>query len=70
MNLDLTFSSLQDKGYRLTKARKQIIKIFSQATQPLSANQIEKKLIQSGLSVNKTTIYRELQFLLDNNYLV
>lgn len=70
MNLDLTLSSLQDKGYRITKVRKEVVRIFSQASEPLSANKVEEILIESGLPVNKTTIYRELQFLLTNGYLV
>jgi len=69
MNLDLTLSSLQDRGHRITKVRKEIVKIFSQTPKPLSANEVEKALLKSGLSVNKTTIYRELHFLLTNSYL-
>ena len=70
MNFDLTISSFQDKGHRITKVRKEVVRIFSETDKPLSANQVEKRLIKSGLSVNKTTIYRELQFLLANHYLV
>jgi Fur family ferric uptake transcriptional regulator len=70
MNLELTLSSLQDKGYRLTKVRTEIIKIFSYSTEPLSANEIEKKLLMAKISANKATIYRELQFLLINNYII
>lgn len=70
MNIDLTLSSLQDKGYRITRVRKEVVKIFSDSGVPLSANQIEEMLSQVGLSVNKATIYRELQFLLVNGYLV
>jgi Fe2+ or Zn2+ uptake regulation protein len=70
MNIDLTLSSLQDKGHRITKVRKEVVKIFSQTSKPLSANKVEEMLLDSGLSVNKTTIYRELQFLLTNGYLV
>ena len=70
MNLDLTLSSLQDKGHRITKVRKEVVKIFSQNSKPLSANEIEKMLSETGLSVNKATIYRELQFLFSNGYLL
>jgi Fe2+ or Zn2+ uptake regulation protein len=70
MNLDITLSSLQDKGHRITKVRKEVVKIFSENTTPLSANQVEEKMLQVCLSVNKATIYRELQFLLANGYLV
>jgi len=68
--MDLTLSSLQDKGYRITKVRKEIIKIFSQILKPLSANEVEKIVLKAGLSVDKATIYRELQFLLNNKYVL
>lgn len=70
MNFDLTISSLRDKGHRITKVREEVIRMFSQASKPLSASEVEGKLSESGLFVNKTTIYRELQFLLSNSYLV
>jgi len=69
MNIDLTLSSLQDKGYRLTKVRIGLVEIFSSISKPLSANKVEDLLVEKGLIVNKATIYRELQFLLTNNYL-
>ena len=70
MNFDLTLSNLQEKGHKITKVRKEIVRIFSQTSKPLSVNEVEEMLIKSGLSVNKTTIYRELQFLFANDYLV
>lgn len=70
MNLDLTLSSLQDKGHRITKVRREVVKIFSDNSVPLSANQIEEMLLKVGLDVNKATIYRELQFLSQNGYLI
>lgn len=70
MNLELTISSLQDKGLRLTKIRKEIIKLFSEHPFPLSAKKIEEILSKAHISVNKTTVYRELQFLHENGYLL
>jgi Fe2+ or Zn2+ uptake regulation protein len=70
MNLELTLSSLQDKGYRLTRVRTEIVKIFSFSAKPLSANEIEEKLLRVEVPVNKATIYRELQFLLTNGYII
>jgi len=70
MNLDLTLSSLRDKGHKITTIRKEVISIFSKAEKPLSAREMLKKLQNLGLSVNKTTVYRELQFLTDENYLI
>jgi len=70
MNFELTLSNLQEKGHKITNVRKKVVRIFSQTSKPLSASDVEVMLIKSGLSVNKTTIYRELQFLLANGYLV
>jgi len=70
MNFDLILSSLQDKGYRITKVRKEVVKIFSQTRKPLSANEIEEMLLKAGLSVNKATIYREIQFLLHSSLIL
>jgi Fe2+ or Zn2+ uptake regulation protein len=70
MNTDLTISSLQDKGHKITEVRREVVKIFSDVSIPLSANQIEEKLSKADINVNKATIYRELQFLLKNGYLI
>jgi len=69
MNLDLTLSSLQDKGHKITNIRKEMVSIFSQAEKPLSAGDMQKALKTADVSVNKTTIYRELQFLVREGYL-
>lgn len=69
MKLDPTISSLRDKGHRITKVRKQTVKIFAETKKPLSAKQVEKRLSSLGLDVNKTTVYREIQFLLQNDFL-
>ncbi len=70
MDLELTLSSLQDKGLRITKIRKGIISIFSKSTKPLSANEVEQRLIKTGISVNNATVHRQLQFLLANGNLI
>jgi Fe2+ or Zn2+ uptake regulation protein len=69
MNFELTLSSLQDRGHRITKVRQEIVKIFSDYSVPLSANKVAKILSENGVSVNRATIYRELQFLLKKDYL-
>lgn len=70
MNLDTTISTLRQSGYRMTKTRKQMLKIFSRSLFPLSANQVEEKLCKVGIYANKATIYRELRFLVGNGYLI
>jgi Fur family transcriptional regulator, ferric uptake regulator len=70
MKSDLTLSSLRDKGHKITNVRKEVVVMFSQADKPLTAKELHKALKTIGLSVNKTTVYRELQFLTDEGYLV
>lgn len=70
MNIDLTLSSLQDKGFRLTKIRREMVRIFAEKSCPLTAKELEEILENANLSVNKTTVYRELKFLVNNGYIV
>lgn len=50
--------NLKGKGFRITKARKGIIEILWISEAPISAEEIGE-----SLGVNKTTVYRELDFL-------
>ncbi len=54
---------LKQKGFRITKIRKSILDIFQNNKHPLSASEIGKLLLKKDISANKTTIYRELDFL-------
>lgn len=54
---------LKTDGYRLTKARKYILSILIKNRMPLSAYELKNHLEEIGITVNKTTIYRELDFL-------
>jgi Fe2+ or Zn2+ uptake regulation protein len=51
------------KGYRLTRAREGIIRVFLKSKSPLSAVDLNLKLDKADIRVNKTTIYREIDFL-------
>ncbi len=62
-------NDLQKRNFRITKARREIINIFFQARKPLSAKEIYKKLTKKHVIVDLTTVYRELLFLLENDYL-
>ena len=42
-----------------------VLEIFSSENQPLSVAEILVSLKQHGISVNKTTVYREMEFLLE-----
>jgi len=69
MNYHLTISNLRDNGYKITDVRRAIVDVFSTTNKPLSAGKLYELLRVNKHSLNKTTIYREIQFLLDNNYL-
>lgn len=68
MDYNLTLSNIQKHGFRLTKARRKIVKVFSDTTRPLSVNEIADILRQMKIKVDKTTIYREIEFLMRNKY--
>lgn len=58
-------AGLKQSGYKNTKIRQAIIDLLLKSTTPLSAIQIQRKLENSGLETNKSTIYREFAFLKD-----
>lgn len=62
-----TLDKLKAKGFRLTPARKQIIQYLEDSENPISAKDILNKLSKNNLLVNKTTVYRELDFLISQD---
>ena len=68
MHVSKELGLLKEKKARITKAREAILKVVL-AYGPISANKVLIKLGKAGLNVNKTTVYRELAFLLRNNVL-
>ncbi len=62
-----TVLELKNKGFRITKVRSAIVSIFEITQKPISVGEIMVFLYKKDLSVNKTTIYREVQFLLNQN---
>lgn len=64
-------AALKDKGFRLTKIRKLIIEVFlSSVTVPISAPELKTHLAALNSNANKTTVYRELDFLAAQGILV
>lgn len=61
--------ALRANGFRITKIRQAMIEVFVAASQPVSAPQLLELISQKHPSVNKTTIYRELDFLAENKIL-
>jgi Fe2+ or Zn2+ uptake regulation protein len=56
---------LKESGNRMTKARQALLEIFTGNHSPMSAHQLGQQLRERGIDVNKTTIYREIDFLIE-----
>lgn len=54
---------LRTGGHRITRIRKEIIVILYGSTTPLTAQDVGGRLADKEVSANKTTIYREIDFL-------
>ncbi|HUC95146.1 MAG TPA: transcriptional repressor [Candidatus Saccharimonadales bacterium] len=61
MKSEILIQGLKDKKKRLTPARTKIIQILCTTPSPITAEILVKKV-----NINKTTAYRELEFLLKN----
>jgi Fur family transcriptional regulator, ferric uptake regulator len=63
ISLQNILDDLRKNGHRITVARKDIIRLLLDSPEPLSADNIYQLLTHTNRSVNKTTIYREIDFL-------
>lgn len=54
---------IRGDGYKLTQVRQFIVPFLTKSDRPLSAGEILQALGARVRQVNKTTVYRELQFL-------
>lgn len=61
---EIILSNLKNNGHRLTRIRKAIVAALTDGASPLAALDLKARLSDDGLDVNKTTIYRELAFLI------
>lgn len=67
MNADKVLTQLKILGYKITFGRKSIIEILFRQKEPISPLLLLKRLHAKNLLVNKTTVYRELEFLVKQN---
>jgi len=63
MALEALIKDLRAEGHRITKVRRAVLSQIISASGPLSALQLLAALKQGELIVNKTTVYREIDFL-------
>ena len=54
---------LKREGFRYTEVREAILVLFYASKKPFSCQDIQKHFKQKKISANKTTVYRELEFL-------
>lgn len=57
---------LRDKNFRITRLRKAVIEELGKSKKPLSAGEIIEYLKKQKIVVHKTSIYRELIFLMEH----
>jgi Fe2+ or Zn2+ uptake regulation protein len=69
MTLEILLQKIKKVGGRITKTRSATLCLLLSATKPLSAAELLVLLKEQGLAVNRTTIYRELNFLMNHNLL-
>ncbi|TQI66933.1 transcriptional repressor [Clostridium sp. KNHs216] len=60
-------ADLRQKGLKNTKRRMAILEILEKQTQPVAAEQIFMELNRYDLSISMSTVYRELDSLVNNN---
>ncbi len=56
---------LRKTGFRLTKARRALFAALEAALRPMSVPELRVRMKKAGAAADKTTIYRELAFLLE-----
>ena len=65
----ILISALRTQGHKITKNRSAILQFLSHQDKPSSADDILAHVQAEHQSAHKTTIYRELFFLLDHNFI-
>lgn len=70
MTQEAIFSAIRAGGGRITKIRREIIEQLARANCFQSQAEILAKLNASNLKPNRSTIFRELQFLSNNRFII
>lgn len=69
MKSDQILTTLRARGERLTPVRRLMIELFVQSEAPISAEDVRAALAEKKVTVNKTTVYREFEFLLTAGFI-
>jgi Fur family ferric uptake transcriptional regulator len=70
MNKETFYKNIREQGGRITKIRSEIIRIMSDEECLISSNDLLSHLKKLNVNPNRSTIYRELQFLTKNNVII
>ncbi len=65
-NADHILKSLRSKGFRITETRKELVRILCESRFPLDVACLKENLGKLNIHANRTTIYREIEFLKNN----
>lgn len=68
-NTESILTVLKDRGHRITKVRRALLDVFHLSAGPVSVIELGEALAASGLRPNKTTFYREVEFLVKEGIL-
>lgn len=68
-SIEPVLETLKKNGKKLTEVRRAVISIVFESERPLSVSDILNDLSKIDLTPNKTTVYRELAFLLAEGYI-
>ena len=60
---DELIQEIRAGGHRITDTRRSLVELFYEHQKPHTPDEVRRFLSQRGINVNKTTIYRELDFL-------
>lgn len=60
---DKIILDLKQQGHKITDVRMELVKILLASDSPLTISELIKKLGSAKLKPNKTTVYREIEFL-------
>lgn len=70
MNLDIIFKKIHAQGGRITKVRKEVVRILSETECLMSQADIFAQLKKLKIEPCRSTIFRELFFLTKNNIVI
>lgn len=69
VSLQNRLEQFKENNHRITKTREAVLAHFEKNHKPITAREIINHLHALGLTVNKTTVYRELTFLLSQDFI-